>query len=111
MTSTVLLLYFLQKNCFVAITFVFVLFLKPVCTFSVCLVISIEIISQTFSFSGYLNNEEATISTIDKDGWLHTGDIVYFDQDGYLYLFDRLKEFIKYKGFQVSNFLFIKILW
>ncbi|KAK2373708.1 4-coumarate--CoA ligase [Trifolium repens] len=51
---------------------------------------------------GYLNNEEATMSTIDKDGWLHTGDIVYFDQDGYLYLCDRLKDMIKYKGFQIA---------
>lgn len=51
---------------------------------------------------GYLNNEEATISTIDKDGWLHTGDIVYFDQDGYLHLADRLKDIIKYKGFQIA---------
>lgn len=50
---------------------------------------------------GYLNNDEATKSTIDKEGWLRTGDIVYFDQDGYLYVIDRLKEVIKYKGFQV----------
>ena len=52
-------------------------------------------------FAEYLNNVEATSSTIDKDGWLHTGDIVYFDQDGYLHIVDRVKEIIKYKGFQV----------
>ncbi|RVW89540.1 4-coumarate--CoA ligase-like 6 [Vitis vinifera] len=51
---------------------------------------------------GYLNDEEATISTIDKEGWLHTGDIVSFDQDGYLYMFSRIKEIIKYKGFQIA---------
>ncbi|KAL5099877.1 hypothetical protein RYX36_004204 [Vicia faba] len=54
---------------------------------------------------GYLNNEEATMASIDKDGWLNTGDIVYFDENGYLYLCDRLKDMIKYKGFQVSKFL------
>ncbi|XVF52090.1 hypothetical protein PTKIN_Ptkin04bG0237000 [Pterospermum kingtungense] len=50
----------------------------------------------------YLNNVEATKMTIDKDGWLHTGDIVCFDADGYLYLSDRLKEIIKYKGYQIA---------
>ncbi|GAA0155501.1 ligase [Lithospermum erythrorhizon] len=50
----------------------------------------------------YLKNPEETINNVDKDGWLHTGDIVYFDQDGYLYVIDRLKEVIKYKGFQIS---------
>ncbi|KAL0488843.1 4-coumarate-CoA ligase [Acrasis kona] len=49
---------------------------------------------------GYLNNEEATQSTI-VDGWLHTGDIGYIDKDGYVYVVDRVKELIKYKGFQV----------
>ncbi|CAO2819697.1 unnamed protein product [Amaranthus hypochondriacus] len=51
---------------------------------------------------GYLNNEEATKLTIDEDGWLHTGDIAYFDLEGYLYIIDRLKDIIKYKGFQIA---------
>ncbi|RDD38269.1 4-coumarate--CoA ligase 1 [Trichoplax sp. H2] len=51
---------------------------------------------------GYLRNKEATDRTIDKDGWLHTGDIAYYDKDGYFYVVDRLKELIKYKGHQVA---------
>jgi len=51
---------------------------------------------------GYLNNPEATARTIDADGWLHTGDVACFDADGYLFIRDRLKELIKYKGFQVA---------
>ncbi|KAM3204351.1 4-coumarate-CoA ligase 2 [Capsicum annuum] len=51
---------------------------------------------------GYLNDPEATARTIDKEGWLHSGDIGYIDEDDELFIMDRLKELIKYKGFQVA---------
>jgi acyl-CoA synthetase (AMP-forming)/AMP-acid ligase II len=51
---------------------------------------------------GYLGDEEATARTLDEDGWLHTGDIGHADADGWFYLVDRVKELIKYKGFQVA---------
>nr|XP_039251949.1 LOW QUALITY PROTEIN: 4-coumarate--CoA ligase 1-like [Styela clava] len=50
---------------------------------------------------GYMRNPEATDLTIDKDGWIHTGDIGYYDKNGMLYVIDRLKEVIKYKTHQV----------
>lgn len=50
---------------------------------------------------GYLNNDAATAATIDADGWLHTGDIGYVDDDEEVFIVDRVKEIIKYKGFQV----------
>lgn len=53
-------------------------------------------------FTGYLHNPEASSATIIDDGWVRTGDIGYFDADGFLYITDRLKELIKVKGFQVA---------
>ena len=50
---------------------------------------------------GYLNNPEATAETIDAEGWLHTGDVAIVDEDGYFSIVDRIKELIKYNGFQV----------
>jgi 4-coumarate--CoA ligase len=50
---------------------------------------------------GYLNNEEATTETLDADGWLHTGDVAVVDEYHHVSIVDRLKELIKYKGFQV----------
>jgi len=52
--------------------------------------------------TGYLGNALATSQTITPDGWLKTGDIGVFDEDGHCWIVDRLKELIKYKGFQVA---------
>ena len=52
---------------------------------------------------GYRNNVEATSQMIDENGWLHSGDIGYYDSDNHFYITDRLKELIKVKGFQVGR--------
>jgi 4-coumarate--CoA ligase len=50
---------------------------------------------------GYIGNEKETKNTIDSEGYLHTGDVGYFDEDQQFFIVDRLKELIKYKAFQV----------
>lgn len=50
---------------------------------------------------GYKNNTKATSETIDSNGWIHSGDVGYYDENGEWYIVDRIKELIKYKGFQV----------
>lgn len=58
--------------------------------------------------SGYIGDAEATASTLDKEGWLKTGDLCYIDQDGFVFVVDRLKELIKYKAYQVLKTRFCK---
>lgn len=61
-------------------------------------------------FSGYYKQEEETSQTIDKNGWLHTGDIGFIDDEDNVFIVDRIKELIKYKGFQVSQFFLLFLL-
>jgi acyl-CoA synthetase (AMP-forming)/AMP-acid ligase II len=50
---------------------------------------------------GYLNNRAATLDSLDSDGFLHTGDVATVDGHGHVTIVDRMKELIKYKGYQV----------
>ena len=51
---------------------------------------------------GYYHNEAETAKMLDADGWLHTGDVAAIDEQGFVRVLDRVKELIKYKGFQVA---------
>ncbi|EFO19114.2 hypothetical protein LOAG_09378 [Loa loa] len=51
---------------------------------------------------GYLNNAEETKKVIDSNKWLHTGDVMYFDPNGFYFVIDRKKDLIKVNGMQVS---------
>ncbi|MFS7893381.1 putative AMP-dependent synthetase/ligase, AMP-binding, AMP-binding enzyme domain-containing protein [Helianthus anomalus] len=54
-----------------------------------------------FIMKGYVDDKEVLDTMVDSDGWLRTGDLCYFDNEGFLFIVDRLKELIKYKGYQV----------
>lgn len=58
---------------------------------------------------GYAGNEAATREMLDEEGYLKTGDIGYYDEDGCFFIIDRLKELVKYKGYQVSTYLYTLI--
>lgn len=54
-----------------------------------------------YIYIGYVGDEEATAAILDSDGWLRTGDLCYIDNEGFLFFVDRIKEMIKYNGYQV----------
>lgn len=53
-------------------------------------------------FRGYHNKPEETKGCLDDEGWFRTGDVGHIDVNGDIYITDRVKELIKYKGFQVA---------
>lgn len=59
-------------------------------------------IKPKYTFLGYYGNEEATKQSIDNEGFLLTGDIGHFDEDGYLYVTDRKKDILRYCASQIS---------
>ena len=52
--------------------------------------------------AGYLNNRDATDHVIDHEGWIHTGDVGFYDDDEHFYIVDKLKDVIKFRGHQVG---------
>ncbi|XP_016768747.1 4-coumarate--CoA ligase 1 isoform X3 [Apis mellifera] len=62
-----------------------------------------ELCAKTWTMmTGYHKNCEATKNIFDKNGWLHSGDLAYYNENGEVFIVDRLKEIIKYKGYQIS---------
>lgn len=57
----------------------------------------------------YLGNVEATNATIDSEGWLRTGDLGYIDENGFVYIVERIKELIKHKGYQVLKAIILSV--
>lgn len=51
----------------------------------------------------YYKNQKASMDLIDKEGFVKTGDLGYYDSEGFLYIVDRVKDMIKHKGLQVNS--------
>ena len=62
----------------------------------------LSLVSSFFFLSGFLNDQDATDQMVDNSGWLHTGDIGYYDEDQHFFIVDSLKNVIKFRGHQVS---------
>lgn len=62
-------------------------------------------IKSPLRMQGYMGDPAASAELVDAAGFLRSGDIGYYDEQGYFYIVDRLKELIKYKGFQVCTLL------
>jgi 4-coumarate--CoA ligase len=52
---------------------------------------------------GYYGDEEATRKAFTTDGWFLTGDLAYYDEEEFFFIVGRLKDLIKYKGFQIMS--------
>lgn len=57
-------------------------------------------VNQGYQWCGYYNNPAATSEILDKEGFIHTGDLGYMDEDNFLFLVGRCKEIMKFRGFQ-----------
>lgn len=60
-------------------------------------------IRKIFTFVEYYNNPKATLETRDKDGWIHMGDLGYFNDDGEFFIVDRIKSVMLYRNYWVSG--------
>ena len=61
-------------------------------------------IKSPLRMKGYMGDLQASAALFDSEGYVQTGDVGYYDEEGFFYIVDRLKELIKYKGFQVRHY-------
>lgn len=59
-------------------------------------------VKRHFKCLGYYGNKKATEQLFDQDGFILSGDIGYFDEEGYLHFIERKKDVLRYRGFKVS---------